>query len=98
MPDDRIATSIATSVATSTASMRGEELALPHSSNGAEAAFAQSQLGVALLDADGRIVRANASLTTLLGIDVGSPIGHEAGVFMLRPLRVGDAENRKLPA
>ena len=55
---------------------------MPHSSNGAEAAFAQSQLGVALLDADGRIVRANASLTTLLGIDVGSPIGHEAGVWV----------------
>ena len=50
--------------------------------SGAEAAFAHSQLGIALLAADGRIVRANASLTTLLGIEIGSPIGHEAGVWV----------------
>ncbi len=75
MPDDHI-------LATQSASMRVEQAVSPHSLSGLEAVFAYSQLGIALLDADGRIVRANATLTTLLGIDLGSPIGHEAGVWV----------------
>ena len=99
MSDDRIATRASSTPV--------EKPASSDLSSGAEAAFTHAQLGIALLDADGRIVRANASLTTLLGIDVGSPIGHQAGVWVedddrekfeaaLQTLRKGETARMRL--
>jgi len=99
MPDDRIAAQGSLT--------RAEEPVATHPPSGVEAAFTSSQLGIALLDVDGRIVRANPSLTKLLGIDVGSPIGHAAVVWVedddrgkfngaLQALRNGEMQRAQL--